>query len=1051
MSTPRRQLIAAALAFAAVLSILGAAGVIAQRQARLRGALNGLPDAGLPERVPVLGVNTDLTQYDAAALAENLNQIAATGFVWVRQTFDWSTIEAEQGRYDWTAYDSLVEEASARRLQLVAVLWRSPAWAAETLTAPPDNLEAFARFAGALAARYGDRIDVYQVWDEPNLASGWGGQPADPIGYAALLETAYGAIHAADPDALVLTAGLAPTIETGPDNLSDLLYLHGLYQNGAAPFFDGVASKPYGFDSGPDDRRINQNLLNFSRFVLLREEMVRNGDARKPLWGTSFGWNALPEGWEGQPSLWGQTSPEQQAAWTLAAYRRALAEWPWAGALILESWQPNAAPDNPRWGFALRGPDGTLGPTATAIREQAGLFNTALWPGVYPATTPLVSYSGEWEFSELGADIVENGSSTVEVPFAGDSLAVTVRRDNYRAYLYVTVDGQPPGALPQDERGAYLVLTSPDYKPRIETIPIATGLASGEKHIAHIEAERGWDQWALVGFAAGSRINTTAYDALAAGLIALALGLVIGAARAGRGLKWQAAVQGGAGRLASRLGDALHFMLSIAAALAVWIGAALTWGGLVPNLLRRAGEDTPLLVTALTAGVFYFSPWLLLTLAALALLFVLIYAKPSVGLALMAAFAPFYLLPRPLFERMFSLVEVISLLTLAAWAIHIVAERRQRGWPSLRALWQQMTALDRALGLFVITAVVSLSWADLPGVAVTDLRQMLIEPLVMYLVLRTMPLAAHERWRIVDLLLLTGAVVSVVGLVQFAAGVNVIAAEEGMPRLQSVFGTPNNAALFLDRLIPIAAAVALIGGEVRRRWLYGAAGILMLVATALTLSKGAILLGVPAGLAMVVILWAGRRGLIAAIAGVALEALALIPLSRLPRFSGLVDFSSGTSTSFFRLQLWQSTLRMLRDHPITGVGLDQFLYQYRGRYILPAAWQQPDLSQPHNFLLNYWVRLGIVGLAAGIWMQVAFWRMAWSTQRRLRAVDPAGRALAAGLMGSMAAMLAHGMVDEVHFVIDLAFIFFMTLGLMHRLNVEAEHGDHDQRADTAAG
>jgi hypothetical protein len=88
--------------------------------------------------------------------------------------------------------------------------------------------------------------------------------------------------------------------------------------------------------------------------------------------------------------------------------------------------------------------------------------------------------------------------------------------------------------------------------------------------------------------------------------------------------------------------------------------------------------------------------------------------------------------------------------------------------------------------------------------------------------------------------------------------------------------------------------------------------------------------------------------------------------------------------------------------------------------------------------LNYWVRLGIVGLAAGVWMQVAFWRLAWGTQKRLRAADSGQRALVVGLMGSMAAFLAHGMVDAVHFVIDLAFIFFMSLGLVWQINSELD-------------
>jgi O-antigen ligase len=1040
-----RRLATILLLIGALLSALGAGAVLSARQVHLRGTLNGIPDRSLPPRQPILGVNVDLTQYEPDALTENLDLIAQTGFVWVRQVFAWDAIESRPGQYDWVAYDAIVREAHEHNLRLVAVLWRSPDWAAPEPTAPPDRLDAFSAFAAALAGRYGDQIDVYQVWDEPNLSAGWGGRTPSAVEYAALLEAAYIAIHAADPNALVLTAGLAPTIEAGPDNLSDVLYLRALYENGAAPFFDGVAGKPYGFDSGPDDRRVDANLLNFSRFLLLRQEMERHGDSSKPLWASHFGWNSLPNGWEGQPSLWGQIPLERQASWTLAAYQRALTEWPWVGALILENWQPNALPDDPRWGFALRQQDGTLSPTANAIRSHAVLFNTVLWPGIYSAANDLVRYSGEWEFSELGADFSQNGNSVVDVPFVGDSLAVIVRRDNYRAYLYVTVDGQPSSALPQDERGAYLVLTSPDYMPHIETLVIADNLDPSNPHTAHIEAERGWDQWALVGFAVGSKIDTGRYDWLAGGLLVLTVALTILAIRVGRRLAWMAALNRAGKWLSSRTGEVVHLLLSAGAALAVWAGAALTWGGILPNLLRRMGDGPSLVITALTAGIFYFSPWLLLTLIALVILFLLIYARPSIGLALMMAFTPYYLLPRPLFDRAFSMVEVTSLLTLLAWSIRIIAERRKKGWPSLRDLWGYMTGLDKAVTLFIGLAIISLSWAELVGVAVTELRQMVLEPVVMYLVLRTMPLSWRERWRIVDLLILTGTIVALYGFYQFA---NDVTAIQGFVCLRSVFGTCNNAALFMGRLIPITAAIVLISKEKTRRWLYGSSGMLMLVAVGLTTSRGGILLGLPAGLGLVIILWAGRAGLIVVGIGILLEVLALIPLSRLPRFSNLFDFSGGTSSSFFRLQLWQSTLRMLRDHPLTGVGLDQFLYQYRGRYILPSAWQQPDLSQPHNFLLNYWVRLGILGLAAGIWIQVAFWRLALTTQRRLKELSPDARALAVGLAGGMAAFVAHGMVDEVHFVIDLAFIFFMTLGLMHQLGEDDTHGDHNQRTDT---
>lgn len=1042
MTDSRRRLLSLLLALGALLAALGAIAVISQRQMRLRGALDGLPGPELPARVSILGVNADLTQYDPAALDENLDLIAETGFAWVRQPFRWAEIEPTPGDYDWAATDAIVEAATARNLQLVAVLIDSPAWAADSATAPPADPAAFADFAGALAARYGDQIDVYQVWDEPNLSAGWGGRQPDPVAYAALLEAAYGAIHAADGSATVLTAGLAPTIEAGPENLSDVLYLRALYENGAAEVFDGVAGKPYGFDSGPDDRRVHANRLNFSHLILLREEMVRHGDTSKPLWGTSFGWNALPADWEGDESVWGQTTGDQQAAWVLDAYQRALTEWPWSGALIVEAWQgPLDDPTDARWGFALRGADGALSPTAQSLAEAAPRINGALWPGFYPPTTPLAEYSGEWAFSELGADFSPQNDSTVDLPFAGSRLGVTVRRGNYRAYLYVTVDGEAPDALPTDERGAYIVLTSPDYQPAVEMLPLADGLDADTIHEAHIEAERGWDQWALIGYSVGSDVDATGYDLAALALILATLGLAIAAVRAGRGLPWQRLATEGASRIAARLGEAGHLALSLISALAVWAGAALTWGGLVPDLTRRMGEAPSLLLTALSAGVFYYSPWLLLTLLALAVLFVLIYARPAAGLALIMFFTPYILLPRPLFDRAFSMVEVLSLLTLAAWGLRTLAGWRETGWPRPRDLWRAMTSLDKAVAAFVALSALSLAWSELLGVAVTELRQMVLEPVVMYLVLRTTPLTRRERWHIVDALIAAGAIVSLIGLYQVAAGVGVIAAEGGELRLKSVFGTPNNAALYLGRLVPIGAAVAAIGGTKLRRWLYGIAAGLMALATVLTLSKGGILLALPAGLAVVVVLWLGRPGAIAVAAGAALEALALIPLSRIPRFSGLFDFSSGTSTSFFRIQLWQSTLRLLRDHPITGVGLDQFLYQYRGRYILPAAWQQPDLSQPHNVWLNYWVRLGILGPIVGAWLQVAFWRMGLAAQRRLRESDPAMRALVVGLLGAMAAFLAHGLVDAVHFVIDLAFIYFMSLGLMHQIAHEAAGGD----------
>ena len=312
--------------------------VVVARQARTRGLSSGFPPPVVDANVPILGVNVALDQYNDEDLETALDHIAQGGFVWVRQSFLWSQIETEPGRFDWVACDRIMAAlARHTELRLVAVLDDDP-------SVPPADPDRFASFAGAFAARYGDQVDDYQVWDEPNLADHWGGGPVNPPSYADLLARTARAIRAADPSARIILAGLAPTVEAGPQNLSDVRYLDQLYQAGAAPYFDVVAGKPYGFDTGPDDRRVDEAVLNFSRLLLLREVMVRHGDGESAIWACHWGWNALPSGWTGGPSIWGQTDELTQAARTVAALERARAEWPWVGALILDHFQPAAAP-----------------------------------------------------------------------------------------------------------------------------------------------------------------------------------------------------------------------------------------------------------------------------------------------------------------------------------------------------------------------------------------------------------------------------------------------------------------------------------------------------------------------------------------------------------------------------------------------------------------------------------------------------------------------------------------------------------------------------------
>ena len=121
------------------------------------------------------------------------------------------------------------------------------------------------------------------------------------------------------PARLASTIALQP--EAAPPNnaFNDLLFLQRMYDAGAAPYFDIMAMQDYGLWSGPTDRRMHPRAMNFGRPQFVRDLMVANGDAHKPIWISEMGWNAVPD--DVPDKRFGQVTPEQQARYTPAGLR----------------------------------------------------------------------------------------------------------------------------------------------------------------------------------------------------------------------------------------------------------------------------------------------------------------------------------------------------------------------------------------------------------------------------------------------------------------------------------------------------------------------------------------------------------------------------------------------------------------------------------------------------------------------------------------------------------------------------------------------------------
>jgi Tol biopolymer transport system component/GH35 family endo-1,4-beta-xylanase len=295
------------------------------------------------------------------------------GFNYIKGYINWGTIEPEPGVYRWVDPDSLLRVAEGAGAQVLFRIQGTPIWARpenSSFTHPPPDLADFERFMRTMAARYRGRVAAYEIWNEPNLDYEWGHRLPNPAEYTALLKTAYTAIKAEDPLALVITAGLAPTGEGNPPAvLRGLAFIEGMYQAGAKGYFDALGSHPYSYNHPPDFE--SQTEITFDQVVKEHQLMARYGDADTPIWITEMGW-VLETHWDlGEYHNQGVTQLDQ-AAYLKRAYQKIETEWPWVEAAFLFNLDFSTAPwyaasEQMRW-FAILNPDHTPRPAYTALR-----------------------------------------------------------------------------------------------------------------------------------------------------------------------------------------------------------------------------------------------------------------------------------------------------------------------------------------------------------------------------------------------------------------------------------------------------------------------------------------------------------------------------------------------------------------------------------------------------------------------------------------------------------------------------------------------------------
>ncbi len=483
------------------------------------------------------------------------------------------------------------------------------------------------------------------------------------------------------------------------------------------------------------------------------------------------------------------------------------------------------------------------------------------------------------------------------------------------------------------------------------------------------------------------------------------------------------------------------------------------WRSWLPERLIELG---------LFLSIFLFARWhqppasLLLLLCAA----ILAWIRLEIAIALVPLTLPYYLDLEPLRSGgslSFSVGELAILICFGVAVLRsilIAAERRETlAW--LRSLWRQARVFLLPAALLLVGASLALLGSPDLHDSLRAYREEIVEPLLYFLLVLRYLRTRADLARVIVALILTGLIASgtaiIQGLAYLSDHASLINSATSTYRPAGPYGSPNNLALLLDRVIPILLAIALThflrpstapGASTRPIWRDPLrwACLLALIPLAWALywsrSRG----GEVAMLAVVLFFFVVEVRQWIAIAAVFVVGLVGGFIFRNKLLKLLDTGHNGTVTLSERFTYWKAAILIIRDHFFLGTGLDSFRVLYNpnapnwptspNSYALKALDGQPfphtydpAISHPHNFFFDFWISTGLLGVVALFWLLGAFATVAVRVYRlcgTLRRGDLLQR-FVLGVAGCILAMLVHGLVDNSYFLPDLSVIFWLLL------------------------
>ncbi|MBD2102239.1 IctB family putative bicarbonate transporter [Leptolyngbya sp. FACHB-261] len=369
------------------------------------------------------------------------------------------------------------------------------------------------------------------------------------------------------------------------------------------------------------------------------------------------------------------------------------------------------------------------------------------------------------------------------------------------------------------------------------------------------------------------------------------------------------------------------------------------------------------------------------------------------------------------------------------WALLVLSDSPESG------LW---TPTHRAVSAYWFVATAATVLSPVKAAAFSGWSKLTLYLLLFVLLARLLRQPRYRSW-LVAVYLLTALIVSIYGLRQWFFGAEPLAtwtdANSDLANTTRVYSYLRNPNLLASYLLP-AVPLGLVAALNWQRWPARALALMIAGMSAacvvLTFSRGGWIGLLMSGTMLAVLLvqwWSplfpgvwrklALPGLLGALGVTVAGAILGVPTVR-SRFLSIF-VGRGDSSNNFRMNVWQSSLNIVRDHLVIGIGPGNEAFNQ----VYPL-YQQPGYTALGTYCvpLEIAVETGVVGLGVYAWLVSTVLLGAFRSLKRLSRQRDREAFWLIGALAAIVGLMGHGLVDTVWYRPQVQMLWWLVIGLV---------------------